>query len=164
MRSESKKHSCRNSWLLAFLSAVLMCSAVQLVSQQAEVSSPASGGAGARLPDAPKPENASGSLGRAVRGNDEIALAPAVQEASQAGATGSNAATQQSPGKPVGTAAAPAESTVGITASRPAGAVIAPAKQRRARAILIRVGLIVGAGVALGTVLALTHATPSQPR
>jgi hypothetical protein len=76
------------------------------------------------------------------------------------------AATQDQPTlqKPVGSAAAPPERAAGVTASRPAGAVIAPAKQRRARAILIRVGLLVGAGVALGTVLALTHATPSQPQ
>lgn len=71
---------------------------------------------------------------------------------------------QKAPEKPVGAAAAPGESAAGVTAARPAGAVIAPAKQRRVRAILIRVGLLVGAGVALGTVMALSHATPSQPQ
>jgi len=50
----------------------------------------------------------------------------------------------------------------GVMASRPAGAAIAPAKQRRARTIAIRVALIVGAGVAIGTVMALTHGTPSS--
>ena len=76
----------------------------------------------------------------------------------------SSAQQQPSQNKPLGTAAAPPESTMGVTASRPAGAVIAPAKQRRQRAILVRVALVVGAGVALGTVMALTHATPSQPQ
>jgi hypothetical protein len=65
--------------------------------------------------------------------------------------------------KPVGTAAAPYEKTTGVAASRPAGAVIAPAKQRRARAFLIRVSVVVGAAVAIGTVLALTHGSPSRP-
>ncbi len=65
--------------------------------------------------------------------------------------------------KPVGTAAAPYEKTTGVAASRPAGAVIAPAKQRRARSILIRVSVVVGAAVAIGTVVALSHASPSRP-
>jgi len=62
---------------------------------------------------------------------------------------------------PVGTAAAPYEKGIGVAASRPAGAVIAPAKQRRTRSILIKVGLIVAAGVAIGTVVALSSASPS---
>jgi hypothetical protein len=53
--------------------------------------------------------------------------------------------------------------TGGVAASRPAGAVIAPGKQRRARSILIRVGVIVGAAVAVGTVVGLSHASPSRP-
>jgi hypothetical protein len=65
--------------------------------------------------------------------------------------------------KPKGTAAAPFEKTTGVTASRPAGAAIAPAKQRRARSFLIRVGVVVAAGVAVGTVVALSHGSPSRP-
>jgi len=65
--------------------------------------------------------------------------------------------------KPVGTAAAPYAKTTGVAASRPAGAVIAPAKQRRARTILIRVSLAVGAVAAVGTVVALSHGSPSRP-
>ena len=64
---------------------------------------------------------------------------------------------------PVGTAAAPYEKGVGVAASRPAGAVIAPAKQRRTRSILIKVGLIAAAAVAVGTVVALSSASPSTP-
>lgn len=64
---------------------------------------------------------------------------------------------------PVGTAAAPYEKIIGITASRPAGAVVAPAKQRRAWSILIRVGVVVGAVVAIGTVALLSRASPSRP-
>jgi hypothetical protein len=70
---------------------------------------------------------------------------------------------QNGAAQPLGTAAAPYERTLGVSASRPAGAVIAPAKQRRTRAFLIRMGVIVGACVAIGTVAALSHASPSQP-
>jgi len=75
--------------------------------------------------------------------------------------SGQNAQTGAAPA--VGTAAAPYEKPMGVTASRPAGAVIAPAKQRRVRSILIKIGIVVGAGVAIGTVAALSHASPSQP-
>jgi hypothetical protein len=70
---------------------------------------------------------------------------------------------QNGSAQPVGTAAAPLEKPSGVAASRPAGAVIAPAKQRRARAILIRVGIVVGAAVAIGTVVALSKGSPSRP-
>jgi anti-anti-sigma factor len=65
--------------------------------------------------------------------------------------------------EPLGTAAAPAVTTTGVAASRPAGSAIAPAKQRRARSILIKVSAIVGAGVAIGTVVALSKASSSRP-
>ena len=65
--------------------------------------------------------------------------------------------------KPVGTAAAEAPAPVGIAASNPSGAAIAPAKQRRVRVFLIKVGAIVGAGVAVGTVAALSAGSPSRP-
>ena len=65
--------------------------------------------------------------------------------------------------KPVGTAAAERPVTTGVAASSAAGAAIAPAKQRRARMLLIKVGAIVGAGVAVGTVAALSSASPSRP-
>lgn len=71
---------------------------------------------------------------------------------------------QSSPApKPVGTAAAEAPSTTGVAASNPAGAAIAPAKQRRTRELFIKVGAIVGAGVAVGAVAALASASPSKP-
>lgn len=64
---------------------------------------------------------------------------------------------------PVGTAVAPYEKGVGVAASRPAGAVIAPAKQKRTRSFLIKSGLLIGAGVAVGSVVALSNASPSRP-
>jgi hypothetical protein len=65
--------------------------------------------------------------------------------------------------EPVGTAAAESVETTGVAASKPAGAAIAPAKQRRTRSVLIKVGVIVGASVAVGTVVALSTASPSRP-
>lgn len=65
--------------------------------------------------------------------------------------------------KPVGTAAAQTASTTGFAVARPAGAAMAPAKQRRVRTIVISVAAVVGAGVALGTVAALSRGTPSRP-
>lgn len=65
--------------------------------------------------------------------------------------------------KPLGTAAAQPVTPSGTAASQPAGAAIAPAKQHRTRLLLIKVGAIVGAGAAVGAVLALSAASPSKP-
>lgn len=83
----------------------------------------------------------------------------------QPSGTAQTTAEQQQNGapEPVGTAAAPYEKPLGVAASRPAGAVIAPAKQRRTRSILIKVGLVVAAAAAIGTVVALSKASPSRP-
>lgn len=70
---------------------------------------------------------------------------------------------QASPQRPVGTAAAEPTHASGIAASQPAGVAIAPVKQRRTRTIVIRVGALIGAGVAVGTVAALTMGTSSRP-
>ncbi len=67
------------------------------------------------------------------------------------------------PQRPVGTAAAEAPRVSGVTAAEPAGVAIAPAKQRRVRTLVLKVGAIVGAGVALGATLALAAGTPSKP-
>lgn len=71
--------------------------------------------------------------------------------------------TQLLPQKPTGTAAAESPDTSGIAASEPAGVAIAPAKQRRTRILVLKIGALVGAGVAVGSVVALTAATPSKP-
>jgi hypothetical protein len=77
-----------------------------------------------------------------------------------------NAPQQQQPNgtsAPVGTAVAPYEKGVGVAASRPAGAVIAPAKQKRSRSFMIKVGVLIGAAVAVGTVVGLSATSPSRP-
>lgn len=67
------------------------------------------------------------------------------------------------PQQPHGAAAAEVQPTTGTSASQPAGAAIAPAKQKRSRSWLIRIGAIAGVGAALGTAFALSSASPSKP-
>ncbi len=64
--------------------------------------------------------------------------------------------------QPTGTAAAQTENPAGTAGSKPAGAAIAPPRQRQVRSFLIKMGFIAGAGVALGTVYALSTASPSR--
>ena len=70
---------------------------------------------------------------------------------------------QSSTPLPQGTAAAPDLRPEGSPASRPAGAAIAAAKQKRSHSFAIRVGLLVGAGIAIGTVVALSAGSSSRP-
>jgi hypothetical protein len=67
------------------------------------------------------------------------------------------------PQQPKGAAAAEVQKSTGTAASTPSGAAIAPAKQKRSRSFLIRLGALAGAGIAIGTVVALSSAGPSKP-
>jgi hypothetical protein len=67
------------------------------------------------------------------------------------------------PAQPQGTAAAAIQPTTGTAGSRPSGAAIAPAKQKRNRSLLIKLGALAGAGIAVGTVFALSSAGSSKP-
>jgi len=89
--------------------------------------------------------------------------APAESQTARPQAALQSQSSLQPPQPPVGTAAAGALRVSGVAASQPAGVAIAPAKQRRVRTIVIRVSAMVGAGVAVGSVVALTRATPSRP-
>lgn len=120
--------------------------------QQAQGKSAPIDQAGLSLPDSPVPQQTP-------------------QTDSQAGAqTGTQTSQQPVPEqpqngtqKPVGTAAAPYEKTMGVAASRPAGAVIAPAKQRRVRTIWISIAAVAGTAIAVGTVVGLSKASSSRP-
>lgn len=65
--------------------------------------------------------------------------------------------------QPVGVGTAQQAPTAGGAASKPAGAAIAPAKQRQYRSLLIKIGAIAAGGAALGTVYALSRGTKSTP-
>lgn len=85
------------------------------------------------------------------------------QQNSQAQQGNQQTSEQNPANRPVGTAAAPVEKPTGIAGSRPAGAVIAPAKQKRQRALFIRLSVIAGAAIAVGTVVGLSEASRSRP-
>jgi hypothetical protein len=65
--------------------------------------------------------------------------------------------------QPVGAAGAQVGPTAGGAASRPAGNAIAPAKQRQTRSFLLKLGAVAAASVAIGTVVALSRGTGSNP-
>jgi hypothetical protein len=113
-------------------------------------------------------DNAQSALNANSNGALPEAPAPASPEGPNAGQQTASpqpggGQSQEIPHKPVGAAAAPYEPTMGIAASRPAGAAIAPAKQRRVRTIVISLGVIAGVGIAVGSVAALSHGSPSRP-
>jgi len=95
------------------------------------------------LPDSPGSVNANSSGG------------------TQGSSTSSSAQSSQQT-QPSGTAVAPSVQTSGGAASKPAGVAIAPPKQRQTRSWLIKFGFIAGAGAALGTVAALSAASPGR--
>lgn len=65
--------------------------------------------------------------------------------------------------EPVGAATAESVPTSGGAAAKPAGIAIAPAKQHQTRSLLFKIGAVVAAGAALGTIYALSHGTSSLP-
>lgn len=117
----------------------------------------------------PNPENSQTAPQQSSPGTpDENSAAPASKDQTLPDAPSSqnNQGAEdnaQKSNEPVGTAAAQAAKTRGGVASKPAGAAIAPAKQKRTRSLLIKLGLIAGAGVAVGSVYALQKGSPSRP-
>ena len=94
-----------------------------------------------------------------TKASDQPAATP-LPEAPQA----QSAQTTQEPTQaPTGAAGAKTSPAKGAPAAQPVGAAVAPARQRGHRSLLIKVGLLVGAGVAVGTVVALSERSPSRP-
>lgn len=75
----------------------------------------------------------------------------------------SQSQTQAPPAAPQGAATAEKVPAAGGAAAKPAGAAIAPAKQRQARSWLIKLGAVTAGAVAAGTIYALSKGTPSTP-
>jgi len=112
-------------------------------------------GSMAQLPDSPGTEWAKMSASQDQN---------APQQSNSAAQQQANSDAQnQTPQRPLGTAAAEAPKVRGITAAEPAGVAIAPAKQRRVRTIVLKVGAILAGGAALGAVIALGAGTSSKP-
>jgi hypothetical protein len=115
-----------------------------------------------QLPDSPGTILAKASAPVTQQSSSDPRFAAPSSSGSSSSASADTQA-QSTPQKPVGTAAAEAPNATGVAASQPAGVAIAPAKQHRVRTIVLRTGAIIGAGVAVGSVVALTAATPSKP-
>lgn len=143
------------SILIGSIRRLAVCALVLLLSAQTSLSATAQQGAAgqqqesssaapAALPDSPAPAKAD--------------VAPGDQNPAAEPARSSDDST-----KPVGTAAAPYIRPSGVAASRPAGAAIAPGKQRRAHSFVIKFALIAGAAAAGGAVVALSAGSRSRP-
>ncbi len=160
-----------NSWVFrqvaACLVLCLMFPSSEIGTAAAQQAVAKKSASNAPSPEGPPGEPATGSIiaTNALPDSPEPASPQAEPQGVRDGSSQSSSSQQQQgPAQPVGTAAAPYEKTMGIAASRPAGAAIAPAKQRRVRTILISVGVIVAAGVAVGSVAALSHGSSSHPQ
>jgi hypothetical protein len=115
-----------------------------------------------QLPSAPVSFQSVAMQTQEVAPQDQQAQ-PAAPQLTQSQAQSASESQPSAQRPPVGTAAAGVVPVSGIAASQPAGVAIAPAKQRRVRTIVLKVGAIIGAGVAVGSVVALTEATSSKP-
>jgi len=95
---------------------------------------------------------------------EELPSAPVPQQPTQQAQPSQQPQQQDAPQQPpVGTAAAPYEKPTGVPGSRPAGAAIAPAKQRRVRAIVISLAVVLAGAGAIGAVAGMSKASHSQP-
>jgi hypothetical protein len=142
------------SWLEQASACFLVVLLLNPVAQAATTPLPSAPAPQLKLAAEAPPSSAADAQAAPAQSGSQAQQAPAAQQPAPAN--------QQTPA-PVGTAVAPVVRPEGTAASRPAGAAIAPAKQRRTHTIAIRVALLVGAGVAIGTVTAATLGSPSHP-
>ena len=148
------------------LGILILCSAITLFAEPIQQNSSNSPN------DANQPQNdpgqASASSGATVPGSgqpsiQELPDAPQPAQATQQNPNDSSSKQENQGAVPSGTAAAKAPAVKGVPASRTVGAAIAPAKQKQHRSLLIKVGLVAGAAVAVGSAFALSKASPSRP-
>lgn len=145
-----------------FIHRIACCVAVSLLMPFVSASASPLQDQGSAVPVAAQNSSATQSQTNRLPDNPGSARSQVAENTSPFGGQQS-LTTQQQDQEPVGTAAAAGVETTGVAASKPAGAAIAPAKQRRTRSFLIKVSAIVGASVAVGTVVALASASPSRP-
>src|SRR5580704_9946346 len=70
---------------------------------------------------------------------------------------------QQPAPAPSGAAGAKAATVKGAPVAQPTGAAVAPARQRGHHSLLIKLGVVAGAGIAAGAAVALSERSPSRP-
>jgi len=141
----------------------LVCAAAQQPASEPTAPAPATAAAPSEPPQTTAPDAPANNTEITLQSLPDAPSANAQEPTLQTrdGNTQKKNDTQQT--EPAGTAAAQIGKLKGGPASKPAGAAIAPAKQRRVRSYLLKFGAIAGAGIAVGTVLALSHGSPSRP-
>ena len=65
--------------------------------------------------------------------------------------------------QPSGAAGAKAATPKGAPVAQPVGAAVAPPRQRGHRSLIIKLGLLAGGGIAVGSAIALSERSPSRP-
>lgn len=149
--------------LVVLLSTSLVVSAQPMPQNNQSASSSSKQVADNGANQAPGPGTSAGIDSGPAPVGDEPPDAPSAVQPVQQGETGSSTRPQESNSVPSGAAGAKAPSVRGAPASRTVGAAIAPAKQKQHRSMLIKVGLVAGACVAVGSALALSKGSPSKP-
>jgi type IV secretory pathway VirB10-like protein len=119
---------------------------------------------------APQPPAAQQPQGNATSPQQPVTTYPDASAAAEQGTQTAPDAPQpkvqqnaQPQTEPQGAATAEKVNTAGGAAAKPAGAAIAPAKQHQTRSLLIKIGAFAAAGIAAGTVYALSRGTSSTP-
>ncbi len=140
-----------NVMLVGLLTSAV-CLSAEPVPQNTQ--DPAQTQASQALDDAQKSQQIAASLNIAELPDAPMPAQPAPQEPSQ---------TQNPESVPLGTAGAKVTHAKGAPAAQLMGVAIAPAKQRGRRSLLIKVGLVAGACVAVGSVFALSKGTSAKP-
>jgi len=159
---------CRlpNLLLVFLLSTTLAVSAepLPLGQQSSEASQPSPQASSHETSSTTAPvAGATNSSSSISASTSELPDAPTPAQSNQQSAESSSIQPQDPGAVPSGAAGAKAPTVRGAPASRTVGAAIAPAKQRQRRSILIRVGLVAGACVAVGSAFALSKGSPSKP-
>jgi hypothetical protein len=158
-----------NNWLgrqLAMTLIMLLAVPYGMAATSPRPSSPMPSKAGLTSQGSSTPVDTAHDSGSASNHSYPDAPVPSLAPSNGQSQQTTNSGTQQTQStqqtQPVGAAAAPYMKPEGVAASRPAGAAIAPAKQRRVRSFAIRVALLVGAAAAIGTVVAASLGSPSR--
>lgn len=108
------------------------------------------------MPLLASPPQSSQSSTASPKENDSLPDAPQPQSAQ-------TPPSQQSAPAPSGAAGAKAADVKGAPVAQPAGAAVAPARQRGHRSLMIKLGLLAGAGIAVGSAVALSSRSPARP-
>jgi hypothetical protein len=149
-------HGYSRGFLIAMLaSAFLFSSETALWASPAQSSQSQSGQSSSSQPHPSQPQSSQpGTTGQ--KADDSLPDAPQSQSVAAA-------QSQQPATAPSGAAGAKAADVKGSPVAQPVGAAVAPVRQHGHRSLLIKLGLVAGAGIAVGSAVALSERSPSRP-